>query len=107
MRHPVIGKTVGCSILLAPDLAPAGRNLLDLEHEWPDGWIIASLSVFFDGIVHGEPLLHKVLLLLLTVPIPDFDLLAFHTEPPEVIPLGYEGGHCTDLRFPGRVVQAE
>jgi len=50
---------------------------------------------------------HKVLLLLLTVPIPDFDLLAFPAVPPEGIPTVDEGGHSTDLRHPGHVVQAE
>ena len=93
--------------LLAPDLAPAGRNLRELETLWRLAWSVASLLVFDTArLTHGEPLVHKVLLLILAVPIPEFDLLAFHAEPPEVIPMAGEGRHSADLLFPGHAVQA-
>jgi hypothetical protein len=50
---------------------------------------------------------HKVLLLILAVPIPEFDLLAFHTEPPQAIPTAGEGRYSTDLQLHGHVVQAQ
>ena len=88
---------------LAPDLATAGRNLRELEHNC----LPCKASPIVVIIGHGELLVHKVLLLLLTVPIPEFDLPAELTEPPEGIPTVGEGGHSKDLRFPGRVIQAE
>ena len=95
-----------CSILLAPDLAPAGRNRREFEH-LRFIHLKASLKVVFTApSAHGEPFVHKVLLLLLTVPIPEFDLLAFRTEPSEVIPTGDEGRHSTDLQLLFRDVQA-
>ena len=90
---------------LAPDLAPAERNLRKLEHFWP--CLVASLIVFGTvGASHDELLVHKVLLLLLAIPIPEFDLLADHAEPSERIPAAGEGRHPTNLFGTGRAAHA-
>ena len=90
--------------LLASDLAPARRNLRELEHLCAVAWIKASLTVLGTTVcAHGELLVHKVLLLLLTVPIPEFDLLAWRTEPSELIPTACQGRHSTDLLISGAV----
>jgi len=52
-------------------------------------------------------LVHIVLLLLLAVPVTEFDLLAFRAEPAEVIPTVGEGRHPTDLHLHGHVAVAE
>ena len=105
-RHPTIKSNK--MPLLAPDLAPAGRNLRELENLWPAAaFNIASLSVFDTArLTHGELLVHKVLLLILAVPVPEFDLLVFRAEPPEVIPMAGEGRHSADLPFRGLAVKA-
>ena len=59
------------------------------------------------GSAHDELLVHKVLLLLLAIPIPEFDLLADHSaEPCERIPAAGEGRHSTNLFVTGRAAHA-
>ena len=93
--------------VITPDLAPAKRRLRELEYFWPDACIVASLIVFVTAVcAHSELLMHKVLLLLLAVPEPEFDRLACHAKPSERIPTWSEGRHSTDLLFHGHVVHA-
>jgi hypothetical protein len=92
-------------IVVRAELALAERNLLDLEYLWPV--FEASLTQLGVVVHHYEPLEHEVLLLLLSVPIPELDLLVCRGGPPEQIPLRNEGRHSKDHFLVGLIVDGD
>ena len=56
---------------------------------------------------HFEALDYEVLLLLLSVPIPELDLLAYRGGPSELIPLLNEGRRSKDHFLVGLVVDGD